>query len=131
MVCLGRPYHFIFFKGCLFTNFTWSILEYLDLNAGCFIYFLLQITCSIPKVYFSEMQQSLRREHIDVRIVIRLSAKSTKSSKALKQFVGKLPTNCLILLDHFVGLVIKAYFSGLRLNFSSPFIYISDNTIFE
>ena len=131
MVCLGRPYHFIFFKGCLFTNFTWSILEYLDLNAGCFIYFLLQITCSIPKVYFSEMQQSLRREHIDVRIVIRLSAKPTKSSKALKQFVGKLPTNCLILLDHFVGLVIKAYFSGLRLNFSSPFIYTSDNTIFE
>ena len=104
---------------------------YLDLNAGWFIYFLFQITCSIPKVYFSEMQQSLRREHIDVRIVIPLSANPTKWSKTLKQFVGKLPTNCLILLDHFVGLVIKAYFSRLRLNFSSPFIYISDNTIFE
>ena len=128
MVCLGRPYHFIFFKGYLFTNFTWSIPW---LKCRLIYYFLFQITCSIPKVYFSEMQQSLRREHIDVRIVIPLSANPTKWSKTLKQFIGKLPTNCLILLDHFMGLVIKAYFSRFRLNFSSPFIYMSDNTIFE
>ena len=25
---LSRPYYFKFFKGCLSTNFTWSILEY-------------------------------------------------------------------------------------------------------
>ena len=30
IVCLRRPYHFKFFKGCLPQNFTWSVLEYLD-----------------------------------------------------------------------------------------------------
>ena len=31
MVCLGRPYHFKFFKSCYTSpNFTWSIFEYLD-----------------------------------------------------------------------------------------------------
>ena len=28
IICLGRPYSFKFFKG--YTNFAWSILEYLD-----------------------------------------------------------------------------------------------------
>ena len=36
-----------------------------------------------------------------------LSAKPTKWSNTLKQFVGKLPTNCLSVLDHFVGLALK------------------------
>ena len=39
-----------------------------------------------------------------------LSANLTKWSNTLKQFVGKLPTNCLSVFDHFVGLVLK----GLR-----------------
>ena len=43
-----------------------------------------------------------------------LSAKSTKWSNTLKQFVGKLPTNCLSVFDHFVGLALK----GLRLKLS-------------
>ena len=30
MVCLGRPCHFKFFKGCLQQIFTWSIHEYLN-----------------------------------------------------------------------------------------------------
>ena len=33
----------------------------------------------------------------------------TKWSNTLKQFVGKLPTNCLSVFDHFVGLVLKAF----------------------
>ena len=40
-----------------------------------------------------------------------LSANPTKWSNTLKQFVGKLPTNCLCVSDHFVGLALK----GLRL----------------
>ena len=36
-----------------------------------------------------------------------LSANPTKLSNTLKQFVGKLPTNCLSVLDHFVGLALK------------------------
>ena len=36
-----------------------------------------------------------------------LSANPTKWPNTLKQFVGKLPTNCLNLFGHFVNLVLK------------------------
>ena len=36
-----------------------------------------------------------------------LSANITKWSITLKQFVGKLPTNCLSVFHHFVGFAIK------------------------
>ena len=36
-----------------------------------------------------------------------LSANPTKWSNTNKQCVGKLPTNCLSVLDHFVGLALK------------------------
>ena len=36
-----------------------------------------------------------------------LSAKYIKWSNTLKQFVGNLPTNCLSVFDHFVGLALK------------------------
>ena len=36
-----------------------------------------------------------------------LSANRTKWSNTLKQFVDKLPTNCLSVFDHFVGLALK------------------------
>ena len=36
-----------------------------------------------------------------------LSTNITKWSNTLKQFVGKLPTNCLSVSDHFVGLALK------------------------
>ena len=36
-----------------------------------------------------------------------LSTNITKWPNTLKQFVGKLPTNCLSVFDHFVGLVLK------------------------
>ena len=41
-----------------------------------------------------------------------LSAKFIKWSNTLKQFVGKLPMNCLSVFDHFVGLALK----GLKTN---------------
>ena len=36
-----------------------------------------------------------------------LSDKFIKWSNTLKQFVGKLPTNCLSVFDHFSGLALK------------------------
>ena len=36
-----------------------------------------------------------------------LSAKFIKWPNTLKQFVGKLPTNCLSVFDHIVGLALK------------------------
>ena len=39
-----------------------------------------------------------------IAIINPLSANPTKWSNTLKQLVGKLPTNCLIVFDHFVGL---------------------------
>ena len=42
-----------------------------------------------------------------------LSANLTKRSNTLKQFVAKLPTNCLSVFDHFVKLALK----GLMKNF--------------
>ena len=36
-----------------------------------------------------------------------LSAKITKWSNTLKQFVGNLPANCLSVFDHFVGLALN------------------------
>ena len=36
-----------------------------------------------------------------------LGANPTKWSNTLKQFVGNLPTNCLSVFDHFVGLALK------------------------
>ena len=44
-----------------------------------------------------------------------LSASPTKWPNTLKQFVGKLPKNCLSVFDYFVGLALK----GLR-NFYYP-----------
>ena len=41
------------------------------------------------------------------KIVNPLSANITKWSNVLKQFVGKLPTNCLSVFDPFVGLALK------------------------
>ena len=38
-----------------------------------------------------------------------LSANPTKWSNTLKQFVGKLPTNCLSVFDHFVQFALKGF----------------------
>ena len=56
-----------------------------------------------------------------------LTANPTKWSNTLKQLVGKLPTNCLSVFDHFVELELK----GLNINFqqkqnSSPVLFIVD-----
>ena len=44
-----------------------------------------------------------------------LSTNITKWSNTLKQLVDKLPTNCLSLSDHFVGLTLKGLTKFCRL----------------
>ena len=44
-----------------------------------------------------------------------LSANFTKWSNTLKQFIGKLTTNCLSVFDHFVGLALKELINSLKL----------------
>ena len=43
----------------------------------------------------------------DEAVLNPLSANPTKCSNTLKQFVGNLPSNCLSVFDHFVGLALK------------------------
>ena len=47
-----------------------------------------------------------RWNHSDV-LINPLNASPTKWSNTLKQFVGKLPPNCLSVFDHFGGLELK------------------------
>ena len=49
-----------------------------------------------------------------------LSANPTKWANTLKQFAGKLPTNCLSMFDHFVGLALKRL--RVRVIILQPFI---------
>ena len=61
------------------------------------------------------------------RVLNPLSANPTKWSNILKQFVGKLPTNCLSVFDHFLKLALK----GLRvvictIMFTGKYINICD-----
>ena len=53
-------------------------------------------------------EQSFTFNYVSYEDVLNaLSANFTKWSSTLKQFVGKLPTNCLSVFDHFVGLALK------------------------
>ena len=40
-------------------------------------------------------------------LALTLHASFTKWSNTLKQYVGNLPTNCLSVFEHFVGLAFK------------------------
>ena len=53
-------------------------------------------------IYFNQNRYKVTRQTVNP-----LSAKFKKWSNTLKQFVGDLPTNCLRVLDHFVGLALK------------------------
>ena len=46
-----------------------------------------------------------------------LSANFIKWSNTLKQFVGNLPTNCLSVFDHVVGLALKGLITKINITF--------------
>ena len=101
---------------------------YVGICTSCvyaYVYIFSSITvffhkhCRFPPVqkhsdYY--LQASIRDHYlillIATRVFIRLllnplSAKFIKWSNTLKQFVGKLPTNCLSVFDHFMNLALK------------------------
>ena len=51
-----------------------------------------------------EIRAGVKRLRVNVNP---LSANPTKWSNTLKQFVGKLPTSCLSVFDHFVKLALN------------------------
>ena len=65
-----------------------------------------------------------QNHQIPATIINLVSANPTKWSNTLKQFVGNLPTNCLGVFDHFVGLAL----TGLRMK---PVQYSSHNNEFN
>ena len=54
-----------------------------------------------------EARSFCARLYFDFSLFNPLRAKITKWSNTLEQFVGNLPTNCLSVFDHFVGLALK------------------------
>ena len=69
------------------------LLHYLQSLAFLFFFFVLLFILFQPIQYFM--------------VVNPLRASPTKWSNTLKQFVGNLPTNCLKVFNHSVGLVFK------------------------
>ena len=53
-----------------------------------------------------------------------LSASFTKWSNTLKQFVGKLPTNCLSVFDNFLGLALKKLIIVMLLSLACPIVLL-------
>ena len=60
-----------------------------------------------PKIGVHTKSCQISKMVLLAKIVNPLSANPTKWSDTLKQFVGKLQTNCLSVFDHFVGMALK------------------------
>ena len=75
-------------------------LETLKLQVRNFIKKVLHHRC-----FLNDFVKLFRTGLIDC--INPLSSNPTKWSRTLKQFVGKLPTNCFSVFDHFVGLLLK------------------------
>ena len=69
-------------------------------------------SASLFRLLPTNIKQKIREDDYPIlaRAVNPLRANPTKWSNTLKQFAGKLPTNCLSVFDHFIGLALK----GLR-----------------
>ena len=54
---------------------------------------------------------------INLRVILNpLSANPTNWPNTLKQFAGKMPTNCLSVLGHFVKMALKRFISKLMIS---------------
>ena len=63
--------------------------------------------CTRLRIFLNKPEYALIISQYEWICLNPLSANPTKLSKKLKQFVTKLPTNCLSMFDHFVGLALK------------------------
>ena len=91
---------------------------------------LIWIRCSIAAANTAENWKPLTTKTIiSVKWFNPLSANPTIWSNALKQFVGKLLTNCLSIFAHFVGLALKglsAFFASRKIDLT----HISNLSLF-
>ena len=83
-------------------------------NKMRFIIFIQNLVISVTGFqkgyYLKKRHGTIPKFTNSCKIVLNLlSANFTKSSNTLKQFVGKLPTNCSSVFDHFVGLGLKIF----------------------
>ena len=67
--------------------------------------FLISSICLVFSLL--KIQKDSHRSKYTTRTFNPLSANPAKWSNTLKQFIGKLPTNCLSVFDRFVGLALK------------------------
>ena len=61
-----------------------------------------------------DLKSFLKARDLKFRVFNPFSANITRWSNTVKQFAGKLPTNCLSVFDHFVGLALKGLNSLIR-----------------
>ena len=74
----------------------------------------------------SRWEYFIKESMINLYTLKSLSANPTKWSNTLKQFVGKLPTNCLSVFGPFVGFALKGLKKlGNFMLFSFPIVFIS------
>ena len=108
--------HFWFFRVSGFSIFDFIRLELLPdgnswlllLELFSFFWHVCRINLTwIDFFYISDSISLLCCMLLSMRPINSLSANFTKWSNTLKQFVVKLPTNCLSVFDHFVGLALK------------------------
>ena len=65
--------------------------------------------CPVGKLSYNRFSQFCRVACNRYQPFNPLSANPTKWSNTLKQVVGRLPTNCLSVFDHFVGLALEIF----------------------
>ena len=65
------------------------------------------------------LSRSTDRCKYDSTLLNPLSTNPTEWSNTLKQFVGKLPTNCLSVFDHFMKLALKGLTLWLEVTFQN------------
>ena len=75
------------------------------------------------RAYYSEALNEKKKKCLEKLTKVNpWSSNLTKWSNPFKQFVGSLPTNCLSVFGHFVGLVLK----GLKILFSKMLVNAYD-----
>ena len=101
-------------------NYGYGLFRNMKVPRNCFEE-LRQLSLSEEIVTIPVKKYTFPTKRLKSRRINHLSTNFTKWSNTLKQFVGNLPTNCLSVFDHFVGLALKGLiFTLLRTHLSVP-----------
>ena len=98
-----------------------EILQNSPKNTCARVSFLMKLQATLLQVFFCEFCEIsknaffYRAPLVDASVNFNpLSANPAKWPNTLKQFVGKLATNCLGVFDHFVNLALKGLILDLE-----------------